>query len=200
MMDINYDDKTGLVPAVIQDYYSREVLMLGYMNEEAVNQTLETKKVTFYSRSKERLWVKGETSGNFLNMVKIEVDCDKDTLLVEVRPEGPTCHKGNDTCFGESKLRRSSLKFLSDIIETRIKHPEESSYTNKLLNDIQLASRKVGEESVEVIIEALARNKANFIDEAADLLYHLTVLSAASDVEIYSVINRLIERHENSDK
>lgn len=194
-MDVNYD-KTGLVPAIIQDAETKNVLMLGYMNSEALNVTLETKKVTFYSRSKKRLWTKGEKSGNFLNLISISNDCDKDTLLVSVKPEGPTCHKGTDSCWG--KKNTENYGFLS-LLENKIKERKNSdkanSYTKSLFQEgINKIAQKVGEEAVEVVIEAKDNNSKLFLNESADLLYHFLVLLQAKDQELANVVAVLKSR------
>lgn len=193
-MKPDFDKSDGLVPAVVQDFYSKEVLMLAYMNEEALEQTRESKKVTFYSRSKKRLWTKGETSGNFLNLKKIELDCDSDTLLIQVIPEGPACHLNNDTCFREDKIRNTDLGFLTELIAGRKKNPVEGSYTNKLLADRNFAAQKVGEEAIETIIEAKDNNKELFLNESADLLYHLLVLVENKDCHFNEVVEVLLDR------
>lgn len=194
-MDVNYD-KTGLVPAIIQDAETKNVLMLGYMNSEALNVTLKTKKVTFYSRSKKRLWTKGEKSGNFLNLISISNDCDKDTLLVGVKPEGPTCHKGTDSCWG--KKNTENYGFLS-LLENKIKERKNSdkanSYTKSLFQEgINKIAQKVGEEAVEVVIEAKDNNSKLFLNESADLLYHFLVLLQAKDQELANVVAVLKSR------
>jgi phosphoribosyl-ATP pyrophosphohydrolase/phosphoribosyl-AMP cyclohydrolase len=169
--------------------------MLGFMTEEALRKTMAEKRVTFYSRSKKRLWTKGETSGNFLELDDIKVDCDNDTLLVTVRPNGPTCHTGSDTCFGQANLATGPA-FLEKIISDRKKNPKQGSYTNSLLESgINKIAQKVGEEAVELIIEAKDNNRDLFLGEAADLLYHYMVLLAAKRVTIDEVTNVLHQRH-----
>lgn len=186
----------GLVPVIAQDAFSQKVLMLGYMNEEALRKTEQEGKVTFYSRSKERLWTKGETSGNFLKVKKIEIDCDNDTLLIQVIPEGPACHKGNDTCFGEKSNTSTDLGFLEQTIQHRVAHPKAGSYTNELLGKgINKVAQKVGEEAVELVIEAKDDNETLFLNEASDLMYHYLVLLAAKGYALDDVIKVLRERH-----
>jgi len=192
----NFDKADGLIPAVVQDYYTKNVLMLGYMNEEAFNKTVKEQRVTFFSRSKNRLWTKGETSENYLDVKNIEIDCDQDTLLIKAVPHGPTCHKGNDTCFGEDKNKSTDLGFLENVIMDRVANPQAGSYTNKLLDSgINKVAQKVGEEAVELVIEAKDDNKELFLNEAADLLYHLQVLLAAKKFELNDVIEVLRKRH-----
>ncbi|MEM7108350.1 MAG: bifunctional phosphoribosyl-AMP cyclohydrolase/phosphoribosyl-ATP diphosphatase HisIE [Bacteroidota bacterium] len=190
------DFTKGLVPVVIQDYYSKNVLMLGYMNAEAFQKTQKEGKVTFFSRSKNRLWTKGESSGNFLMVRDIKIDCDNDTLLITATPEGPTCHLNNDTCFGDYPNTSTDLAFLERTIQKRIKEPKEGSYTNELLKKgINKIAQKVGEEAVELVIEAKDENKELFLNEAADLMYHYIVLLAAKGYELNDVINVLKDRH-----
>ena len=196
-MDINFDKGNGLVPAVIQDWTTNKVLMLGYMNEEALKKTRSEGKVTFYSRTKERLWTKGETSGNYLNVKEIIPDCDQDTLLIKVEPAGPTCHTGADTCFDESNGANALfLHYLQDIIKGRKKSTAAKSYT-KLLFDkgINKIAQKVGEEAVELVIEAKDSDEELFRNEAADLLFHLLVLLEAKNVKLEDVVAVLKERH-----
>ena len=194
-MDVNYD-KTGLVPAIIQDAETKNVLMLGYMNSEALNVTLETKKVTFYSRSKKRLWTKGENSGNFLNLISISNDCDKDTLLVSVKPEGPTCHKGTDSCWGKKNTENYGfLSLLENKINERKNSDKANSYTKSLFQEgINKIAQKVGEEAVEVVIEAKDNNSKLFLNESADLVYHFLVLLQAKDQELANVVAVLKSR------
>jgi len=186
-----------LIPAIIQDAMSEQVLMLGYMNQEALDKTLEIGKVTFYSRSKKRLWTKGETSNNFLYVKDIKQDCDADTLLIKVTPAGPACHTGNDTCFGVQPNTSTSLRFLNDIIKDRKENPKEGSYTNTLLNNINKAAQKVGEEAVELVIEAKDHNRDLFLNEAADLMYHYLVLLHTKGENLENVIDVLQQRHTN---
>ena len=178
-MELNFDKMNGLVPAIIQDNYTQKVLMLGFMNEEAYQKTVETGKVTFFSRTKNRLWTKGEESGNFLNVVSIKADCDNDTLLVKAIPDGPICHKGTDTCWGEEN-EKSNIEFLSelqDFIEKRRKEMPEGSYTTSLFKDgINRIAQKVGEEALETVIEAVNGSNERLVYEASDMFYHLIVL------------------------
>lgn len=195
--EIDFKKQDGLVPAIIQDAHSGIVLMLGYMNEESLKKTLETGKVTFFSRSKNRLWTKGEESGNFLNLKSIKSDCDNDTLLVKVEPVGPVCHKGTDNCWGENNEEQFSfLLELEAIIRDRKVNPKEGSYTNQLFKKgINKIAQKVGEEAVELVIEAKDDNRELFTNEAADLLYHLLVLLAAKDIPLNKIVDVLRKRH-----
>ncbi len=189
------DFSKGLVPAIIQDNRTKNILMLGYMNQEAFNKTRETGKVTFFSRSKDRLWTKGETSGNFLKATEIRIDCDQDTILIKAQPEGPTCHTGAKTCFID-KNDAQDLGFLENIIHDRINNPVEGSYTNQLMAEgINKVAQKVGEEAVELVIEAKDDNKELFLGEAADLTYHFLVLLAKKGYTLDEVIQVLLERH-----
>lgn len=186
----------GLLPAIIQDADTGKVLMLGYMNEEALQKTLKDKTVTFFSRSKGRLWTKGETSGNFLHLVDIKADCDRDTLLVYVRPEGPACHLGTDTCWAETNQPVNFLAHLEQVIQGRKGADPETSYTARLFaRGINKVAQKVGEEAVELVIEAKDDNKELFLNEAADLLYHYLVLLAAKDYQLEDVLEVLRGRH-----
>lgn len=197
-MKIDFEKGGGLVPAIIQDIDTQKVLMLGYMNKDAYEQTLKTGKVTFFSRSKKRLWVKGETSGNFLNLQEIKCDCDNDTLLVLVRPNGPTCHKGTDTCWGETN-EKSVLLFLTELqnfIDKRKQEMPEGSYTTTLFKDgINRISQKVGEEALETVIEAVNGTNERIIYEGADLLYHLIVLLTYKDLRFETLVEELKSRH-----
>ena len=188
----------GLVPAIIQDATTKNVLMLGFMNEEAYQKTLELKRVTFFSRTKKRLWTKGEESGNFLNVVDIKLDCDNDTLLILVNPEGPVCHKGTDTCWGE-KNEANPLLFLSelqDFIETRYKEMPEGSYTTSLFKDgINRMAQKVGEEALEAVIEACNGTNERLVYEGSDLFYHLVVLLTSKGLRIEDIARELEQRH-----
>ena len=196
MKEIDFDKGNGLVPVIIQDDKTDKVLMLGYMNAAAYQQTLSEGKVTFYSRSKERLWTKGETSGNFLNVVQITQDCDNDTLLIKVDPVGPACHTGADTCFEEDNHGKSFIHHLEQVIQDRKANPKEGSYTNHLLNKgINKVAQKVGEEAVELVIEAKDDNKDLFMGEAADLMYHYLVLLAQKGYTLSEVEGVLKERH-----
>jgi phosphoribosyl-ATP pyrophosphohydrolase/phosphoribosyl-AMP cyclohydrolase len=198
-MEIDYKKYTdGLVPAIIQDNTTNKVLMLGYMNEEAFLKTNESKKVTFFSRSKQRLWTKGEESGNFLELVSIAVDCDNDALLVKVNPTGPVCHKGADTCWKEENI--SDLGFLSaleNIIQNRKENAEnEASYIASLFRKgINKIAQKVGEEAVEVVIEAKDNNDNLFLNESADLLFHYLILLQAKGCTLNDVTKVLQQRH-----
>ena len=196
-MNIDFKKGNGLVPAIVQDERSNKVLMLGYMNEEAYQKTLETKKVTFYSRSRETLWTKGESSGNFLDLVSISVDCDGDTLLVKALPEGPVCHTGADTCFGDTNQDFTYfINELEKIIAERKANPSSSSYTNKLFEKgISRIAQKVGEEATEVVIEAMANNKELLKEEISDLIYHLLVLMSARDISLEDINLTLKNRH-----
>lgn len=197
-MEIDFEKGGGLVPAIIQDIDTQKVLMLGYMNKEAYEQTLKTKKVTFFSRSKNRLWVKGETSGNFLNLQEIKCDCDNDTLLVLVRPDGPTCHKGTDTCWGETNVKNVLffLTELQDFIDRRKMEMPEGSYTTTLFKEgINRIAQKVGEEALETVIEAVNGTNERIIYEGADLLYHLIVLLTYKDLRFETLVEELKSRH-----
>lgn len=197
-MKIDFEKGGGLVPAIIQDIDTQKVLMLGYMNKDAYEQTLKTGKVTFFSRSKNRLWVKGETSGNFLNLQELKCDCDNDTLLVLVRPNGPTCHKGTDTCWGETN-EKNVLLFLTELqnfIDKRKQEMPEGSYTTTLFKDgINRISQKVGEEALETVIEAVNGTNERIIYEGADLLYHLIVLLTYKDLRFETLVEELKSRH-----
>jgi phosphoribosyl-AMP cyclohydrolase / phosphoribosyl-ATP pyrophosphohydrolase len=198
MIDItklDFKKTNGLLPCVVQDATTAKVLMLGYMNEEALQKTLAEKKLTFFSRSKQRLWTKGETSGHFLFLQEVLVDCDQDTLLFKVSPKGPVCHTGADTCFNEQNTGKG-LEFLEAIIQLRKANPSENSYTNQLLNKgINKVAQKVGEEAVELVIEAKDNNKDLFLGEAADLMYHYLVLLAAKNFSLNDVVTVLQQRH-----
>ncbi|WP_372754927.1 bifunctional phosphoribosyl-AMP cyclohydrolase/phosphoribosyl-ATP diphosphatase HisIE [Labilibaculum sp.] len=195
---IDFEKGEGLVPAIIQDVQTQKVLMLGYMNEESYEKTIETGKVTFFSRSKNRLWTKGEESGNFLNLKDLSLDCDNDTLLVKVNPVGPVCHKGTDTCWAEEN-QASSIDFLlqlQQVIAERKKNLSEKSYTASLFQKgINKVAQKVGEEAVELVIEAKDDNKELFMGEAADLMFHYLVLLAAKDYKLEEVVDVLVNRH-----
>ncbi len=185
----------GLVPAIIQDSQTAKVLMLGFMNEESLNKTQEIKKVTFFSRSKQRLWTKGEESGNFLLLESIAVDCDQDTLLIKAKPVGPVCHTGADTCFNEVN-KPDFLRVLSDTILDRFEDRNSKSYTSDLFNrGINKVAQKVGEEAVELVIEAKDNNDELFLNEASDLLFHYMVLLRAKGFSIDDVIRVLETRH-----
>ena len=192
---IDFSKLNGLVPCIVQDYSSNKVLMLGFMNEEAYSKTLKEKKVTFFSRTKKRLWTKGETSGHFLELIDILLDCDNDTLLIKAKPHGPACHTGADTCFNE-KNNDWDLNALQSIISDRRKNPVKGSYTTSLFNSgINKVAQKVGEEAVELVIEAKDNNEELFLNEAADLMYHYLVLLTAKGYELKDVIKVLEKRH-----
>ena len=192
---IDFKKQDGLVPCIIQDADTHVVLMLGFMNEEAFEKTRREKRVTFFSRSKQRLWTKGETSGNFFELVDILLDCDQDTLLVKVNPTGPACHTGADTCFNEINSGWD-LSSLEKIIYDRKTNPKKGSYTTTLLESgMNKIAQKVGEEAVELVIEAKDNNKDLFLNEAADLMYHYLVLLQAKGYSLEDVVNVLKERH-----
>lgn len=187
----------GLLPAIIQDDQSGRVLMLGYMNAEAFEQSLRDKRICFFSRSKNRLWVKGESSGNFLDVVSWRTDCDADALLFRVNPVGPTCHTGSSSCFGETEKPFHFLEQLEELIQTRKKQPVAGSYTNQLLaSGIDRMAQKVGEEGVETVIAAKNDDLNKLHEEAADLLYHLLVLLAGKETSIEGVLSVLRQRHQ----
>ena len=199
MMNIDFEKMNGLVPAIIQDSITKNVLMLGFMNEEAYQKTLATIRVTFYSRSRKCLWTKGETSGNYLELVSMKPDCDNDTLLVKVIPHGPTCHTGTDTCWGEEN-KRNPLLFLSelqDFINKRHEEMPEKSYTTSLFKDgTNRMAQKVGEEALEAVIEAVSGNDDRLIYECSDMFYHLVVLLTSKGLRIEQVAAELAERHQ----
>ncbi len=193
---LDFQKNQGLIPVIVQDARSRKVLMLGYMNREALEQTLKEKVVTFYSRSKGRLWTKGETSGNFLHLVDLRQDCDADTLLLTARPEGPVCHTGSDTCFAETNSATAFLDHLEGVIRERKANPSDASYTSSLFRKgINKVAQKVGEEAVELVIEAKDDDPVLFLNEAADLLYHYLVLLTAKGYQLSDVIKVLESRH-----
>ena len=197
-MNIDFQKCGGLVPAIIQDAKTKTVLMLGYMNEESLKKTQETGLVTFYSRSRQCLWTKGETSGNCLHVVSIKSDCDNDTLLIQANPDGPTCHTGTDTCWGEEN-RPNPLLFLSelnDFIEKRDREMPEGSYTTSLFRDgLNRMAQKVGEEALELVIEATNGTNERLIYEGSDMLYHLIVLLTSKGLRIEDMAAELMERH-----
>lgn len=197
-MKLDFAKQGGLIPVVVQDNVTLKVLMVGFMNEEAYTKTQKEGKVTFFSRTKNRLWTKGEESGNFLNVVSIKEDCDDDTLLIKVNPVGPVCHTGADTCFDEVNIGKAPfLDYLAAIIKDRKQNPSEKSYTTSLFEKgINKIAQKVGEEAVEIVIEAKDDNKDLFLGEAADLLFHLLVLLEAKEITLDEVIGRLQERHQ----
>ena len=200
-MEVAFDkNKDGLVPAIIQDHTTKNVLMLGYMNEESLAITLEIGKVTFFSRSKNRIWTKGEESGNYLNLLDVEIDCDKDTLLISVNPMGPTCHKGSDTCW--NKKNDQSFGFLSQleaiILDRKVNTNHENSYVSSLFKSgINKIAQKVGEEAVETVIEAMDDNDTLFLQESADLLFHYLILLEAKGFHLNDVIEILRNRHKS---
>jgi len=195
-MKVNFDKGDGLVPTIVQDAQTRQVLMLAYMNEAALKKTQDEGRVTFFSRSKNRLWTKGETSGNFLNLVDIKLDCDQDTLLIRVNPVGPACHTGSDTCFDEVNHSSDFLAHLERVILDRKNNPSEKSYTASLFKKgINKIAQKVGEEAVELVIEAKDDDKGLFLNEAADLTFHLLVLLAEKGYAWEEVLDILRARH-----
>jgi phosphoribosyl-ATP pyrophosphohydrolase/phosphoribosyl-AMP cyclohydrolase len=196
-MELDFTKSGGLIPAIVQDAQTRQVLMLGFMNEEAYRKTLETNQVTFYSRTRQRLWTKGETSGNFLHVVQILADCDHDTLLIKARPDGPVCHTGTDTCFGESNAAGLFfLKYLQDFIDRRHEEMPEGSYTTSLFRKgLNRMAQKVGEEAVETVIEAVNGTDEGFLYEASDLIYHLIVLLTGKGFRLEDLAHELQKRH-----
>lgn len=198
-MDIDFNKMEGLVPAIIQDATTKNVLMLGFMNKEAYEKTLATQKVTFWSRSRQCLWTKGETSGNYLNLVSIQNDCDDDTLLVKVHPQGPTCHKGTDTCWGEDNDMNPLLFLteLQDFIEKRHEEMPEGSYTTSLFKKgVNRMAQKVGEEALETVIEATNGSDEQLVYEASDMFYHLIVLLTSKGLRIEDIAKELQRRHD----
>ena len=194
-LNIDFSKYDGLIPCVVQDAKTLLVLMVGFMNEEAYLKTLQENKVTFFSRTKQRLWTKGETSGNFLEVVEIKIDCDNDTLLVKSNPTGPVCHTGADTCFNEVN-NRWDLSSLEEVIADRKSNPQNGSYTTTLFEaGLNKIAQKVGEEAVELIIEAKDSNKTLFLNEAADLIYHYLVLLSAKQCSMNDVLEVLKTRH-----
>lgn len=196
-MNLDFDKVGGLIPAIIQDNETNKVLMLGYMNQEALDKTKELGKVTFYSRTKQRLWTKGEESGNFLNVISIQEDCDQDTLLIKVNPVGPVCHTGDDTCFKE--VNREDVMFfkhLQQFIEKRHKEMPEGSYTTSLFQSgVNRMAQKVGEEAIESVIEACNGTDERLVYESADMLYHLIVLLTSKGLSIEDLSRELQKRH-----
>jgi phosphoribosyl-ATP pyrophosphohydrolase/phosphoribosyl-AMP cyclohydrolase len=197
-MSLQPDFSKGLVPAIIQDAKTLKVLMLGYMNEEAYTQTIAEKRVTFFSRSKNRLWTKGETSENYLDVVDIAIDCDQDTILIQANPAGPTCHTGADTCFNESNADNAAwLDHLKHIIRSRKNASSDTSYTASLFQKgTHKIAQKVGEEAVELVIEALMKNDDLFKGEAADLIFHLLVLLEDRGIGLEEIVKTLQARHQ----
>ena len=184
-----------LIPAIIQDANTQQVLMLAYMNQEAYEQTIKTKKVTFYSRKRQKLWVKGETSGNYLQLVEIVKDCDEDTYLIKAIPAGPTCHKGTTSCFAEDKPSNIFLQQLEQLIKQRDEQRPENSYTTELLTSgLNRIAQKVGEEATEVVIAALAEDKTKLVSEISDLLYHLLVLMRSKQITLNELSDELATR------
>jgi phosphoribosyl-AMP cyclohydrolase / phosphoribosyl-ATP pyrophosphohydrolase len=198
-MDLNFEKLSGnILPAVIQDNSTAKVLMLGFMNREAYEKTLETGKVTFFSRTKDRLWTKGEESGNFLNVVSIKEDCDQDTLLIKVNPVGPVCHTGDDTCWGEINQKDDFLflRELQDFIDKRKREMPKGSYTTSLFESgTAKIAQKVGEEAVETVIEAMTNNDERLLYEASDLMYHLIVLLTHKGYRLDDIARELKKRH-----
>lgn len=198
-MEIDFEKLGGLVPAIIQDAKTKNVLMLGFMNEEAYRKTIDTGKVTFWSRTRKCLWTKGETSGHFLNLVSIQDDCDHDTLLVKVNPIGPTCHTGTDTCWGETN-ESNPLLFLTELqnfIEKRHEEMPEGSYTTKLFKDgVNKMAQKLGEEALETVIEATNGSNDQLVYEASDMMYHLIVLLTSKGLRIEDIAKELHKRHD----
>ncbi|RYF87114.1 MAG: bifunctional phosphoribosyl-AMP cyclohydrolase/phosphoribosyl-ATP diphosphatase HisIE [Chitinophagaceae bacterium] len=201
-MQVEFSKYTdGLAPAIVQDAQTNKVLMLGFMNEAALNKTLRLNKVTFFSRSKQRLWTKGEASGNFLLLKEVLIDCDKDSLLIKATPQGPTCHSGADTCFNEVNEAPYFLPQLERIIESRLLEQHESSYTHSLMaKGINKVAQKVGEEAVELVIEAKDTNDELFLGEAADLLFHYLLLLKAKNFSLKDVEAVLKNRHKVAKK
>jgi phosphoribosyl-ATP pyrophosphohydrolase/phosphoribosyl-AMP cyclohydrolase len=194
---IDWKKNAGLVPVVVQDAATLQVLMLGYMNAEALKKTMRTKRVTFYSRSKQRLWTKGESSKNYLHLVSLAVDCDNDTLLVTARPDGPTCHRGTPSCFGDAGATGVGfLAHLDQVVASRIKSNDTSSYTVRLAKEgVARCAQKVGEEGVETALAALGKDNKEFAGEAADLLYHLIVLLRVKKLSLRDAVAVLEKRH-----
>lgn len=196
-MTIDFEKMGGLVPAIIQDNVTGKVLMLGFMNQEAYDKTVSTGKVTFYSRTKNRLWTKGEESGHFLDVIKIMNDCDNDTLLIKAKPNGPVCHTGADTCWGEANVADLNfLTYLQDFIEKRYREMPEGSYTTSLFKSgVNRMAQKVGEEAVETVIEATNGTDDRLIYEASDMIYHLIVLLTSKGHRIEELATELVKRH-----
>jgi phosphoribosyl-ATP pyrophosphohydrolase/phosphoribosyl-AMP cyclohydrolase len=194
-MNIDFNKSDGLVPVIIQDEQTLEVLMLGYMNREAYEKTAKENIVTFFSRSKNRLWTKGETSNNFLHVKSIQLDCDNDTLLIKVKADGPTCHTGSRNCFN-TEYNQNFILQLEQIITDRYEHPQEGSYVNKLRSKgLNKIAQKVGEEAVETVIAALAQSETEMIDETSDLVFHLLVLLREKGLSLETIAKNLEERH-----
>jgi phosphoribosyl-ATP pyrophosphohydrolase/phosphoribosyl-AMP cyclohydrolase len=194
-MEIDFNKSDGLVPVIIQDAQTLEVLMLGYMNQEAYDKTVQEKIVTFFSRSKNRLWTKGETSNNYLHVQTIDIDCDNDTLLIKVKADGPTCHTGERSCFN-TDFNQNFILELENIIADRYTNPQEGSYVNKLRNKgLNKIAQKVGEEGVEIVIAALAETETDLINEASDLVFHLLVLLREKGLNLERIAKNLEGRH-----
>ena len=194
-MNIDFNKSDGLVPVIIQDEQTLEVLMLGYMNQEAYDKTLQENIVTFYSRSKNRLWTKGETSNNFLHVKSIDIDCDNDTLLIKVKADGPTCHTGSRSCF-KTEYNQNFILQLEAIVADRYKNPQEGSYINKLrTKGLNKIAQKVGEEGVETVIAALAETETDLINESSDLVFHLLVLLREKGLSLEQIAKNLEGRH-----
>lgn len=194
-MNIDFNKTDGLVPVIIQDEQTLEVLMMGYMNQEAYNKTVQENIVTFFSRSKQRLWTKGETSNNFLHVKSIDIDCDNDTLLIKVKADGPTCHTGSRSCF-KTEYNQNFILQLEAIVADRYKNPQEGSYVNKLrTKGLNKIAQKVGEEGVETVIAALAETETDLINEASDLVFHLIVLLREKGLTLEHIAKNLEERH-----
>lgn len=192
---IDFEKMNGLVPAIIIDE-NEKVLMLGFMNQESLKKTIELSLVTFFSRSKNRLWTKGETSGNLLNVLDIKLDCDNDTLLIKVKPNGPVCHTGNYSCFDEAGEEKFSFDYLYELIKKRKSELPENSYTTKLFNSgIKRIAQKVGEEAIETVIASMNNNKEEAVYEISDLFFHLMVLMNQMDISLADINNELEERH-----
>ena len=197
-MKIDFEKMSELIPAIIQDAVTSKVLMLGYMNEDAYNQTIDTGFVTFFSRSRQKLWVKGETSGNYLKLVSINIDCDNDALLIKVHPQGPVCHKGTDTCWSESNEYQPImfLSFIQDFIEKRYKEMPGSYTTSLFKEGLNRMAQKVGEEALEMVIEAVNGTDDRLIYEGSDMLYHLIVLLTSKGLRIEDLAKELQTRHD----
>ncbi|MFA5805092.1 MAG: bifunctional phosphoribosyl-AMP cyclohydrolase/phosphoribosyl-ATP diphosphatase HisIE [Melioribacteraceae bacterium] len=194
--ELNFEKLGGLIPAIVIDELTNQVLMLGFMNKEALEKTIESKRVTFFSRSKNTLWIKGETSGNILNLVDIKTDCDNDSLLIYAQPAGPTCHTGDYSCFGVEKTNIYFLNQLSELIKERKINLPENSYTTKLFKEgANRIIQKVGEEAIETVIAAKNRDKNEIVNETADLIYHLLVMLTEQEIEFEDVVQKLIERY-----
>lgn len=194
--ELNFEKLGGLIPAVVVDFQTSQVLMVGFMNNEAFAKTIEKQRVTFFSRTKNALWTKGETSGNFLNLVDIKKDCDNDSLLIFAKPVGPTCHTGDYSCFGVEKSNINFLNRLSALIKERKRKLPENSYTTKLFKEgANRIIQKVGEEAIETVIAAKNRDRNEIVNETADLIYHLLVMLAEQNIELEDVVNKLVERH-----